>query len=334
MVETQWNDQNLASKFKNIVTIQPSKVNYLTNISYPKDLGKKPTPSSEIVVVSDANSTEDEEDFNEMKYWHTVCQAASVSGQVGDNVVTMKDYVTLTPGSYISDSVINFGLRISVQKFKTPLVLVLSTDFAARLSSWSSNDPDRFGLLTWATGAGLWTGGGARYVLLPVIWKDHFYLLVSVLDFHSPTIQILESIGGDIYAQAPPITKQFIQFLQFIHVREQQSEQKFQVHIPPVPHQSRGSNDCGMFLLHFAEKILENPTEFEIEVSKGNLESWFDPEILLESRQELVEFIKDTAIQQHKPGGELEKSLCLLPLPNPEVIKKAVCINEINKINK
>lgn len=288
---------------------------------------------SEEVVISDGISTDDE-DPNASKPWHSVCVAAPVSGQVGDNLVTLKDYSSLTPRLYITDSLINFGLRLSVYKYNTPLVLVLSTDFSVRLMTWSQSDPDKHGLLNWATQAGLWTGSGARYVLLPVVWSSHYYLFVGVLDFASPTVYILESIGTDHFARAPPVIQQFINFLEFLQVREQVSKQKFMVEIPPVPRQSDYSNNCGVFLLHFAELIIENPTDFELKVSSGNLESWFDADILLTRRQELVELIKDMAIHQHGPGGELEKSVCVMPLPSPDVVRKMVSIISLLEKNR
>ena len=87
----------------------------------------------------------------------------------------------------------------------------------------------------------------------------------------------------------------------------------FQVSIPIVPTQAPGSNDCGIFVICFIERIVMAPLEFVERAQINQLEDWFliDPQ---QKRQQLAAEILRLANEQHAEGGVLSgKKLVNLP---------------------
>jgi hypothetical protein len=260
-----------------------------------------------------------------------ICMLPCLSFQIGDNVITRHEYSSLAPRHFLIDTVVNWWLRLldvqHVQKCQGhPTVLLLNTCFYERLKNW---DPatglpkEELGLQKWTEFAQLWRCG-SRLVVLPVCWNSHYYTLVAVLDPAQPLLIILESIGG-MYARVPPYANQFCSFLLLLRAGVGEGGPGFQTRILVVPRQSPGSNDCGLFCMTFAEKILEDPDSFEDLAKKGVLDVWFPASSVLTKRDEVARLIGQQAVEQREPGREMAGHPLHLPLPKPLVV-----YNEVN----
>ena len=137
-----------------------------------------------------------------------ICCHPPLPGQIGDNTITFHDYASLVEGKYVTDSIVNWSIRLLFMKFHNSDVKVLSTEFYTRLQNWDSSVNDER-LNTWAESFEI----GSRLVVLPVCWQRHFYVLVAVLDLSAPTIYILESLGGSKFGKKPPLTDKFCSLL-------------------------------------------------------------------------------------------------------------------------
>jgi hypothetical protein len=273
--------------------------------------------------------------------WHQVCLAPPVQGQFGDNVITMHDYASLAPGEMVTDSIVNWWLRLLDHQHRhlreqgQQPVLLLSTEFAVRLGSWdpaSGLPKEQLGLHDWTEHARLWQGG-ARLVVLPVCWQYHYYVLVAVLDEEQPTLYILESIGGS-FARAPAVTENFCSYLQLLRAQAKYQGPDFTSVVQPVPRQRAGSNNCGLFCLKFAEVILENPDGFEVRAKRGELDLWFPVKNIDSKRGDLAVHIGQLAMDQRDgPSGEMVNQLLDLPLPPPIVVLNQVIYTFKQNIN-
>ena len=166
-------------------------------------------------------------------------------------------------------------------------------------------------------------------MFLPVCHGAHFYLLVAICDVQHPKLYCLESIGGS-YAVFPPLTEKFIEVLE--HLQEGRCEkQPFSKSIPVVPRQDRGSNDCGMFVLEFALRILKDPKGFESKALDSSLANWFKTSSVCNKREELAQHFKSQALEQRKKGGFMENVQfdLQLPIPDPVTVNEEVHSKEL-----
>ena len=99
-----------------------------------------------------------------------VCGSPRVSGQIGDNIITKKEYGSLADKTCVSDGVINFMIReldindVGLNAKGLKSFLVLSTSFYVRLITWNNENPkESSDLLSWEGLDFLWRGG-ARYI--------------------------------------------------------------------------------------------------------------------------------------------------------------------------
>ena len=275
-----------------------------------------------VTIDENQNPVSSKEELSSSKIvgWHQICSAPPTPGQIGDNVVTIQDYSSLTTGSYITDSIINWRLRDIEQNFICPgskLVLVLSTDFYERLKCWNKvvthETAKELGILQWLN----YSHNSPKIVLLPVCWQDHFYLLVAVMDVNMPVIHILESIGGS-YATTPPMTVTFGQVLRCVLGSSLQND--FKLNFLDVPHQPPGSNDCGLYLMKYGELILRDPEEFIIFTHSRSFREWFPSSAVCNMRRELAERIRFLAEDQRKENREMVNNLLEVPLPSPQTV--------------
>ena len=80
----------------------------------------------------------------------------------------------------------------------------------------------------------------------------------------------------------------------------------FKTYKPSVPRQSIGSNDCGLFVLEFAERVYGDHKNFLKKAEDNNLQNWFKPSLINTRREELAMLIRQLSEEQRKPGGVLE----------------------------
>ena len=273
-----------------------------------KERKEKKSKAREPEVASDADPSQGQVQAADSQ----VCLAPPVPGQWGDNVVTLREYRSLAPKAFLFDVVVNWWLRVLVHQYVVlggeQRVLVLSTECAVSLErSWdiaSGQDPSDH-LKNWVEHGNLWQEQGSRLVVLPTCHAGHYYTLVAVLDLEQPLLYVLESIGGG-YAVEPPCGAQFRALLLWLRLKAGVPGPDFETAILSVPRQRSGSNNCGLFTLEYIEKILDHPDYFVVLAKSRALGNWFSVQSVDQKREKLAEQIRQMAVDQRLPGGELE----------------------------
>ena len=181
-------------------------------------------------------------------------------------------------------------------------MLVLSTEFYIRLGTWdpaSGMPKDQLRLQNWTQHAKLWQGG-SRVVVLPLVWRSHFYGLVATLE--EETCYVLESLGAS-FGKPPPHSWKFCRFLELLREEAGTVGPDFQVKVVQVPRQGTRSNNCGLFLLKFVDKILEETRDFLVRAREDALADWFPASEVDGKREEVAGHIRQLATDQRMPGG-------------------------------
>jgi len=142
----------------------------------------------------------------------------------------------------------------------------------------------------------------------------------AVLDSEQPRLYTLESIGG-VFARVPPLAEKLCRYLQLLKTGLGTECPNFEFIMVDVPRQKRGSNDCGLFGIKFVEMILQDSGEFEDRANRGLLQNWFSVDTVDTKRQELAAHVRQLAVDQRQPGGEMVAQQLLLPLPAPRVVR-------------
>ena len=212
------------------------------------------------------------------------------------------DYNSLRPGRFITDMTVDFAISYE-QIFRDPKeVLLLSTEFAQILGGGNWWDDER--LNRCLVNSKLWQTEGVKLVFLPVCHSSHFYGLVAVLDPVEPVLVILESLGG-IYSKEPPVATEFKEFLCEQKQLLDGSRLVFKTSTPSVPRQAASSNDCGVFLVQFMRKIVENPQNFIERVENCDFSDWFPPQCVAGLRDEMSKLLYLMANEQRMPSQVL-----------------------------
>ena len=253
---------------------------------------------------------------------HVLCVSPPLKGQVNANAVTLSDYGNMADKLPISDSVLNYMSSREAHKYEVSgrnHVLLLNTDFHQRLHdhSWQKFKNGQLGeydLRSWCTRAKLWQKGGARYVVLHICDRGHFYTLVGILSETSPVIAVLESVGGGL-ARIPKYGNRFREFLETLRAEAGRTGPRIEWLIPEMARQGYGSNNCGIFAMKYYEEILKQPSEFEKKLRKNQLKDWVSSKDIPAKRLEVVEHLKEEAIKQKD-----HNSLVELPLKDPNVV--------------
>ena len=248
-----------------------------------------------------------------------ICCHPSLPGQIGDNTITFHDYASLVVGKYVTDSIVNWSLRLLSLKCQNSDVEILSTEFYMRLENWGTSVIDER-LNAWAENFDIKT----RMVVLPVCWQRHFYVLVAVLDPHVPTVFILESLGGSKFGREPPFTDKFCSLLAFSLSSRDVALGEFRKVLLDVPRQPYGSNNCGLFCIYFVELILGDPVIFVTLANSNDLAKWFPSNFLNSKRDEVAANIASAAESQRLPGGPMLRFHIDLPLPSPRAVSLQV----------
>ena len=144
-----------------------------------------------------------------------------------------------------------------------------------------------------------------------------------MLDEMKPTLYVLESIGRH-YAVVPPLGGIFCDYLQLMRGGQRDDYPPFEMSILDVPRQRLGSNNCGLFVIEYTERILNDPTGFEDQAKQNGLGQWFPVHIVGPKRDFLVNQICQLAADQRNEGGEMVGQSLDLPLPKPSVLRRQV----------
>jgi len=137
-------------------------------------------------------------------------------------------------------------------------------------------------------------------VLIPICECSHWYMVVLVRPgAEQPCMMVLDSLGGD-NTRAVYIIMKYLE----IEGREKLGEKalvnlkEMKVVRPNIPQQRNGF-DCGVFLLHYAEKMLERPDQFYT-FNSGNLDltDWFPTSEVDRKRSHMAKLVRQLADEQ------------------------------------
>ena len=114
---------------------------------------------------------------------------------------------------------------------------------------------------------------------------------------------MLESIGGYPH---PSLVKVLHDFMQEMQQLRKIPMSKIDIHTPPVPRQLPGSNDCGIFLIENATKIIENPADFISRAYSYRLDNWYPSSDISNRRTEIAKQLYDFGQEQRRVGQVLK----------------------------
>ena len=251
-----------------------------------------------------------------------ICSQTPANDQIGGNTITFHDYASLVEGKYVTDTIVNWSLRQLSMEHPSSRVTVLSTEFYQRLEIFGTSVTDER-LYMWANGIEKFDAD-PQLVVLPVCWQSHFYILIAMLDTTSPTIYILESLGGSRYGQIPPFTNRFCSLLTSVLGAKGVSIGDFALVLLDVPRQPFSSNNCGIFAIHFVELVLRDQANFVTLAATNQLADWFPPNSLNSKRGEIAAKIAQEAESQRAPGENMCGKPIDLPLQSPDFVSRQV----------
>ena len=213
--------------------------------------------------------------------------------------VFIHDYLTLKPEVYINDVIIDFKLRhyqhvMSQEKQQQDVFILLSSFYEAltREAGLPEHRKSHARLQVSTRSAKLGQQGGSQAVLLPVCKDDHWFLLVALIST-TPSILVLDSMGGN-QDKAACLFRDFL----CVEMRNVLVNKSIPIIHRKVPTQQNGF-DCGLFVLSYAERVIEDLKSFVLEArSKDGLSSWFSAIQVNNKREEVAALIRKLSIEQ------------------------------------
>ena len=245
---------------------------------------------------------------------NVVCQyPIGVSGSI---TITKNDIKTLDPGIYLNDTIIDFYLKYlymgllenslqqNVHVFPVSFYTRLTRDpkegsmmYMQEMSSNLSRAEIRYNRVQrWLREVNLLE---KKLVLIPICEHAHWFMIVLVNPGgEEPCLLVLDSMGGGNTA-ATTVIKEFL-------IRLRCNSNLVQTHIriicPSTPKQNNGF-DCGIFVLHYAEKILCSVNQFAALAPRiTNLDNWFSVSETNNKRQKISDLIRQLESEQQAPS--------------------------------
>eukprot|EP00092_Neocalanus_flemingeri_P018367 GFUD01019876.1.p1 GENE.GFUD01019876.1~~GFUD01019876.1.p1 ORF type:complete len:795 (-),score=260.36 GFUD01019876.1:80-2464(-) len=230
-----------------------------------------------------------------------VCQYPAPPHSKDVVVITQADYETLYEGTFLNDVIIDFYLTylyremIPEQKDK---VFIFPSFFFTKLSSdpvkeskskLSLAEMRHKQVATWTKNVDLCN---KQLVIIPICKDKHWYLVTLVLD----------SLDGDNEDVVDMIKGYLV-----IELSSQMGEERLQlveeiVVVYPVKPLQDNHTDCGVFLLHYAEKMLQRPEQMLCLDRDSNLKDWFPMSEVKNKRKDMAKLIRKMAEDQSLPS--------------------------------
>jgi Ulp1 family protease len=227
--------------------------------------------------------------------------------------VSTVDYLTLEYGEWLNDVIVDFVLSHSVHNLDTDRkkeVFVFTSYFYHALTK---QPEPRSSLWVWEQEAALpraqrqharvalWTKDvdlmSKDLVVFPICDDGHWFCIVAVaLDKDAPVLVVLDSLGKKQ-------KKALIEVADYLQL-EGRVKGNIRLLTPSLPTQQNGS-DCGLFLLHYAQKLLQDSTTFLGRSERNLLRHWFPLREVLDNRAEIADLVQSLAKEQQQPGQAL-----------------------------
>ena len=233
-----------------------------------------------------------------------------------NNDVTLAEFSTLAHGGPVSDGLVNWWLRYLLEQFskfhpEEKQVLVLSTEFYALLRdcTWpdSCETPPEslrtrldksLAIFSAEEGSNM---GGYRFIVVPLVEQNHYYVMVYIADAERPQLVVLESMGNQ-FASYPAATDRFIKLLGYYRKQWNTKQVVVAKSLPAVPRQQAYSNDCALFAIKFMERLLAAPGTFEDLLNAESLHLWFDSGSVGNKRKEIIDEMIQESRDQRRQG--------------------------------
>jgi len=247
-----------------------------------------------------------------------VCQYPTISS---DRVpITKEDYSTLARGTFLNDTMINFYLKylhneilaqseqVNVHIFSTIFYMKLATDpvkggkMDELEKNWNMSMVEKRHnrVKGWTKNFDLFN---KNLVIIPICELSHWYMVVLVRPGgEQPCMMVLDSLGGD-NTRAVDIIKEYLKIEGRVKLGKTalMNREEMKVVRPDIP-QQRNGYDCGVFLLHYAEKLMERPDQFYTStfgtLDLALLAAWFLTSEVDSKRSHMAKLVRQLAFEQ------------------------------------
>jgi len=260
---------------------------------------------------------------NAAKDDHKLCQfpEADASSETKAVTVSTTDYETLAEGEFLNDAIIDFYLtylhhevlnkvdRSCVYVFGTQFYQCITTSSKAEDKELSSEERRYNRVKRWTKNVDLFS---KDMVIFPICLEAHWFLIVAVkpglvkeprdpedrITKGEPFLILLDSLGGT-KPQAVKIIREYLtrEWLAKKGGEESFSARNVKLFKPNKPHQENFT-DCGLYLLHYIEKIFGCVAQFYWS-KLPDLSDWFPKEEIDRKRFELATHIQNLAKVQN-----------------------------------
>ena len=215
------------------------------------------------------------------------------------NAIYVNDLDCLSPKTFITNDIVDFKFKLLQPNGPSgQRVWLISSYLSQLLHEWNKSPT----LASQVEAAKLFDKGGCEIVLVAECHNSHFFGIVGVCGAQ-PAIFVLESVGGYPH---PPLVKVVLEFMQEMQQLRKIPMSKIDIHTPPVPRQLPGSNDCGIFLIENATKIIENPADFISRAYSYRLDNWYPSSDISNRRTEIAKQLYDFGQEQRRVGQVLQ----------------------------
>ncbi|CAB4067616.1 SENP7 [Lepeophtheirus salmonis] len=245
-------------------------------------------------------------------------------------VITSHDYCTLERGKFLNDSIIDFYLawllRDKVSESQRDEVHIFSSHFYSRLISKPLlNKKLRVGqrnLIFFRK----------KLLIIPICHKYHWFMILicnpGCVDLDEddqkirgePFLVILDSFGQ----KRPKEVDTLRNYLEHEHMEKRESAFSFgsaamRAIYPRLP-QQKNSTDCGVFLLEYAERIMNKRAIFRWP-ALPDLSNWFSDTDVFSKRPEIAHLIQDLSkdTMQDKLSSASFPSISFAPIDVEEI---------------
>jgi len=235
------------------------------------------SPSSILTVLSSETIEVTESEVESVPSLPLICQYPP-KPHAGSICVRLPDFLTLAEGTFLNDIIIDFYLSYlfgeKLNKSRRDNIHIFSSHFFKRLSvdpvegSMMAN-LEKMSILSlvqirhmrvqnWTKSTNL---AEKKLVIFPICKNSHWFLVLAVLTTKKYLLVVMDSLGGDNKEDVNLIKEYLIIELNTQRQNKNLQPESMRVVRPSLPQQDNFT-DCGVFLLHYVEKILERPELF------------------------------------------------------------------------
>merc|ERR1719318_1914137 len=227
--------------------------------------------------------------------------------------ITIPDYQTLNTATFLNDVIVDFYLDYLVrEKMSAQLegkVFIFSSYFFKRLtadpaegstmaiverdSKLSLAQKRHRRVLNWTKSIKL---SQQNLVIFPICKDSHWFLVTAVMTRDRSFLVVMDSLGGENREVVDLIKEYLVIELNMEEGNTNVEEMKQMEVVRSCLPQQDNYTDCGLYLLHYVEKMLERPQD--ILCLDEDLSTWFPKSEVAGKRSSLALLIKQIAEDQ------------------------------------